>query len=40
MQQPLAIAIIAGLLLQYPMVLLVLPVLIRLTLGRRGTRNL
>jgi multidrug efflux pump subunit AcrB len=31
-QQPLAIAIIAGLLLQYPLVLLAMPVLVRLTL--------
>ncbi|TDW67537.1 multidrug efflux pump subunit AcrB [Novosphingobium sp. PhB55] len=34
-QQPLAIAIIAGLLLQYPLVLLAMPVLVRLTLPRR-----
>ena len=33
-QQPLAIAIIAGLLLQYPLVLLAMPVLTRLTLPR------
>ena len=33
--QPLAIAIIAGLLLQYPLVLLAMPVLVRLTLPRR-----
>jgi len=31
MQQPLAVAIIAGLILQFPMVLLVMPVLIGLT---------
>ena len=36
-QQPLAIAIIAGLLLQYPLVLLAMPVLVRLTTGRRAT---
>jgi len=34
MQQPLAIAIIAGLLLQYPLVLLAMPVLVQLTLPR------
>ena len=33
-QQPLAIAIIAGLLLQYPLVLLAMPVLVRLTLPK------
>jgi multidrug efflux pump subunit AcrB len=33
-QQPLAIAIIAGLLLQYPLVLVAMPVLVRLTLRR------
>ena len=33
-QQPLAIAIIAGLLLQFPLVLLAMPVLVRLTLPR------
>jgi multidrug efflux pump subunit AcrB len=32
-QQPLAISIIAGLLLQFPLVLLAMPVLIGLTLG-------
>jgi multidrug efflux pump subunit AcrB len=35
-QQPLAIAIIAGLLLQYPLVLLAMPVLVRLTLPKAG----
>lgn len=35
-QQPLAIAIIAGLLLQYPLVLLAMPVLIGLTRGKTG----
>ncbi len=35
-RQPLAIAIIAGLLLQYPLVLLAMPVLIGLALGRAG----
>ena len=35
-QQPLAIAIIAGLLLQYPLVLLAMPVFVRLTLPREG----
>jgi len=34
MQQPLAVAIIAGLLLQFPLVLLVMPVVIRFTLKR------
>jgi multidrug efflux pump subunit AcrB len=33
-QQPLAIAIIAGLLLQYPLVLLAMPVLVQLTMSR------
>lgn len=33
-QQPLAIAIIAGLLLQYPLVLMAMPVLVRLTLPK------
>src|SRR6202000_539796 len=33
-QQPLAIAVIAGLLLQYPLVLLAMPILVRLTLPR------
>jgi multidrug efflux pump subunit AcrB len=36
-QQPLAIAIIAGLLLQFPLVLLAMPVLVRLTLPRGET---
>ena len=36
-QQPLAIAVIAGLLLQYPLVLLAMPVLIGLTLRKRLT---
>ena len=35
-QQPLAIAIIAGLLLQYPLVLLAMPVLVRLTLPKEA----
>ena len=35
-QQPLAISIIAGLLLQFPLVLLFMPVLIGLTLKRSG----
>lgn len=34
MQQPLAIAIISGLLAQFPLVLLAMPVLIGLTLPR------
>ena len=34
MQQPLAIVIFAGLLLQYPLVLLAMPVLVQLTLPR------
>ncbi|MTJ81328.1 MAG: efflux RND transporter permease subunit [Telmatospirillum sp.] len=38
MQQPLAIAIIAGLVLQYPLVLLACPVLIGLTSGPRKTK--
>jgi multidrug efflux pump subunit AcrB len=36
MQQPLAIAIISGLLLQMPLVLVVLPVLLSIVLPRRG----
>lgn len=36
MQQPLAIAIISGLIVQLPLVLCVMPVLFRLTQGRRG----
>ena len=35
-QQPLAIAIIAGLLLQYPLVLIAMPTLVRLTLPRKA----
>jgi multidrug efflux pump subunit AcrB len=38
MQQPLAIAIISGLIVQLPLVLGVMPVLFNLTQGRRGTR--
>ncbi|WP_159981356.1 MULTISPECIES: efflux RND transporter permease subunit [unclassified Novosphingobium] len=38
-QQPLAIAIIAGLLLQYPLVLLAMPVLVRLTLPKETPRE-
>jgi len=34
MQQPLAIAIISGLLVQFPMVLLALPVLLWVTAGK------
>ena len=36
MQQPLAIAIISGLIVEFPLVLLAIPVLIGLTLPRRG----
>ncbi|WP_118183899.1 efflux RND transporter permease subunit [Paraburkholderia phosphatilytica] len=36
MQQPLAVAIISGLIVQLPLVLLLLPVLLRLLLGKRG----
>ena len=35
MQQPLAIAIISGLIVQLPLVLLVLPVLLRLLMRKR-----
>jgi multidrug efflux pump subunit AcrB len=38
-QQPLAISIIAGLLLQFPLVLLVMPVLIGLTLRSHAHDN-
>ena len=38
-QQPLAIVIIAGLLLQYPLVLLALPVLVRLSLPQRQLKT-
>ena len=34
MQQPLAIAIISGLIVQFPLVLLVMPILIGLTLPK------
>jgi multidrug efflux pump subunit AcrB len=37
MQQPLAIAIISGLLVQFPLVLLALPVLLWFALGRQTT---
>ena len=39
MQQPLAIAIIAGLMLQLPLVLLLMPVLIGLTIGRHPSQE-
>ena len=40
MQQPLAVAIIAGIIVQLPMVLLAMPVLIRLTLPRGDRKRL
>ncbi|AKM45260.1 hypothetical protein WI95_31170 [Burkholderia contaminans] len=40
MQQPLAVAIISGLIVQLPLVLLVLPVLLRVLVARPGAEGL